>query len=108
MLTFKSSNAIESRIIHTEKHIIDTVSSRFAFLTTPRLRGIPSTSIYCYEQIQPDRWILRCYLPVIIWNFENLPSSSHISYRTDDNLVEVLCNGVPLYSIKSVRDVPQK
>ncbi|MBN9693774.1 MAG: hypothetical protein J0M24_26325 [Verrucomicrobia bacterium] len=108
VLAFGTLPDIEARIAHTETHILDTFNSRFVFLTSPPLRGIPSTSVYCYEQIKSDKWILRCYLPIIIWNFSDSSSSSQISYRADSNAVEVLGNGMTLYSIKSVRDVPQR
>lgn len=59
-------------------------------------RGLSLLNLYCYQQVKPNSWVLRSYVPLWRHLFPESPDRE-LQIRTDDDRVTVAFRGVVAY-----------
>jgi hypothetical protein len=98
MFDVASISSIEAQIDFFEKRQISAGSTKYLFYASSQQRYMAKI-IYCYEQVKTglwkDRWILRGYLPISIWDWSNDNSGirQDIDYVVKGDSVDLVYNG---------------
>ena len=67
-------------------------------------RGLAIFNLYCYEQQNPDTWLLRAYVPVNVYYYtNNLNSGLH--FQLNDDRINVEFRNVTVYTTASQKEI---
>ena len=108
VLLFSSLNEITNKVASVEVECIKTEGLQYCFVKAPYQKGLSPAMVACYEQVSGGRWLMRCVMPVMIWDFKSDGTITRIKYVANGKSVDVLCNGVILFTINSITNVPQR
>jgi hypothetical protein len=90
----------------TDSREVAAQNTRYLFVYFSCYRGIGTFTMYCYEEVQRDAWLLRTVIPVKgagDYDEHTLPHAGVLSFPVTGDAVTVVFETKELMTLKSVR-----
>lgn len=89
----------ESHYPNADRIRINVLGSEFAFLVRYPNRQNRCSEVFCFEEIEPDRWVLRQIAITRVYDEPELRIS------TRDGMVQVMQDQFPVFSVAPIKEM---